>query len=283
MEEAKEVKKPYSRRTTLKELGNNLPVIRKSATGELIKNRSFTFLEWTMETEEKIASFQEKAQNTGLLVNFILRTLLDEFCGQSFQDMPDEQKALIINQLEFPNVMYMYMYLRYEEMGNEYNVGNVGCPTCKKLNENFVADLGTLEIDVKDKDHQREHLCELKRPIVVDGKDPITGLKIDVTKWDVLERADPKDAANSAKLKMLMLQSAICGASTAKGPIEGFVDSKTLIKKMKKIDIERCVKELAANNGGPVAAVGGKCIHCEVEFIKPLDWSYDHFFGSSSL
>lgn len=98
--------------TTLDELGPNLPIIPNTLNIQKPKDKSFSFIEWDMEIEEKISDIQSKVENIGSLVSQMMCLLIDQFCGQDFQSLPDEQKVLTINQLEFPNVMYMFIYLR---------------------------------------------------------------------------------------------------------------------------------------------------------------------------
>jgi len=274
---------PYST-TTLQELGAILPIQRRTPDKQsYIKERGFSFVDWDMETEEKIAGLKKNANNVGEFVNKMMCLLLDDFCGQSMQDMDKDAKTVLMSQLEFPNLMYMYIWLRVEELGEDYNVGDITCPVCRKVNKDFMGDLNTLEIRTKNpEENEREVDYELRKPILI-GEETITGIVLDVSKWTVLEQAGIKDAENDGRMKFLMLKSAIAGASNADGPIKSYVDTDTLIKKLKKIDIEKTMKAVTDNNAGPVMGVGGNCIHCNAEFIQTLDWRYDHFFDSSSL
>ena len=103
---------------TLQELGPNLPIQTK-LNGQYVKDRSFSFIEWDMELEEKLSKLQAKSKNIGTFINQMLCTVLDNFCGIDFQSLKDHEKTLMINQLEYTNVMYMYIYLRVEELGEE--------------------------------------------------------------------------------------------------------------------------------------------------------------------
>jgi len=270
------------RNTTLKELGPNFPVIQYDSEGKPIMKRGFTFNEWDMEMEETLSKMKGQADSTGKFVNDMMGTMFADFCGIDFQSLDDATRRLRINQLEFPNVMYAYIYLRVEELGPLMKV-DVGCPACGKLNKNFTFNLEDMDVRVKDKNHPRTVLYELKRPIILEDKKTITGLTLDVGKWDAMERADAEVRVNSAKMKRLLFESAIAGASNAEGPIEDFVDMQTVIKKLKKADIELCMAKLVENNAGPLMATSGKCQFCKTEFYKELDWRFDYFFDSSSL
>ena len=265
-------------------MGPKLPIVRRTQDRKgYEKNQHFSFVDWDMETEEKISAIKKDAKNVGVFVNKMMGELLDDFCGHSFQDMDENQKTIMLSQLEFPNLMYMYIHLRVEEMGERYSVGDVTCPICLKVNTDFVGDLNTLEVYAKDEEHEREVEYELHKAIQIDDNAVITALKLDISKWEVLEKAETADAQNDGKMKFLMLKSAIVGACNAKGPIEGFVDLERLIRKLKKRDIEKCMKAVTDNNAGPVMGVGGTCVHCTADFVQQLDWRYDNFFDSSSL
>ena len=268
------------RTITLKELGANLPVPKLDSEGKPFPTK-FSFKVWDMEMEETLSKLKGKAKTVGLFVNQLMCTMLSTFNGQDFTSLSTEEKMLRMNQIEFPNMMYMYIYLRVEELGSEFRL-DVGCPTCGKLNKDFLANLDDLDIRIKEKDHPREYDFKLKRPIELDGK-TLTSLMLNIGKWDSMEKADREVGSNAAKMKRLLFESCIVGASTADGPVEGYVDLSNVIKKMKKIDIERCMRDSIENNGGPLMAITGDCSQCGVEWWKELDWRYDTFFDSSSL
>lgn len=269
--------------TTLDELGPNLPILPNSLTIQKPKDKSFSFLEWDMEIEEKISEIQSKAKNIGHLVSQMMCLLLDQFCGQDFQSLPEEQKILNINQLEFPNVMYMFIYLRTEELGYDLKM-DVTCPACKKLNKDFVADLRTLEVHQKDENHKRAHSYDLIKPILLENGDVVQAVHYDVSKWDAMERATPDVADNAGKMKQLLFRSSVTQVEvksdkdkTKNYPVD------LVIKKLKKVDIEKISSAITQNNAGPLMAMKGKCIHCQAEWFRVIDWSYNYFFDSSSL
>lgn len=269
--------------TTLDELGPNLPILPNSLTIQKPKDKSFSFLEWDMEIEEKISEIQSKAKNIGHLVSQMMCLLLDQFCGQDFQSLPEEQKILNINQLEFPNVMYLFIYLRTEELGYDLKM-DVTCPACKKLNKDFVADLRTLEVHQKDESHKRSHAYDLIKPILLENGDVVQAVHYDVSKWDAMERATPDVADNAGKMKQLLFRSSVTQVEvksdkdkTKNYPID------LVIKKLKKVDIEKISSAITQNNAGPLMAMKGNCIHCQAEWYRVIDWSYNYFFDSSSL
>ena len=286
--------------TTLRELGPNLPIPIILQDGTILPKRSFSFLEWDMDMEEILSKAKSKAKTVGLFINNMMGHILDDLCGQSFQDLSEGERALKINQMEFSNVMYMYIYLRVEELGPTIRM-DVGCPSCGQLNKDWRGDLNDLEIRVKDapvsavegkdgkkgteesKGHSRTCEYELRKPLLMEDKKVITSLKLNIGKWDSMEKADAEVAKNPAKMKRLLFESAIVGVSEKDKPVEGFYDIEQVIRKLKKVDIEMCMTEMVENNAGPIMAIQGECVHCGTEWYKELDWSYDYFLDSSSL
>jgi len=282
--EEKSIEKPKIYRVaTLDELGANLPILRNGRDGQPVQDRSFSFLDWDMEVEEKISKIQSNAKNVGSLVSQMMCLLLDRFCGESFQELSKEDQILTVNQLEFTNVMYMYIFLRTEELGYDLKM-DVTCPHCKKLNKGFVADLRTLEVHVKEEEHERQHTYELMKPILMDNGDVVSSVTYDISKWDTMERATPDVAENAGKMKQILFRSSIANAHAEDdGGKEKNYPIDLVIKKMKKIDIEKISSAITENNAGPLMAMKGECIHCKSEWFRLLDWSYNFFFDSSSL
>lgn len=281
-EAQEEVKKvATSRRTTLDDLGLQFPV-----HNDKFDEQTFSFLEWDMDVEEKLSDLQSKhGSNVGIFVRHMMDLLLDTIYGKDYQSLSKEEKTIVLSQLHFPDMMYMYMSLRVEEMGEDLLFENITCPNhhCRKLIPEFVADLRTLEVVCKDKEHNKTFDYELKRPIIMEGrKEPITGLRLEITKWASLENVPSEKAGNEGFIKKSMFNSSIQSALTNGEVVEGFVDLKTLVRKIKKADQNKLGNAITDNNGGIDMIVGGECPHCKAEFVKPIEWGYDSFFGSSS-
>lgn len=278
-----EAKPAVSRSTKLAELGSNLPIPPRTIDGKFAADRSFSFVSWDMEIEEKLSDLQENVKSVGEFVNRMMGLLLDRFCGQDFQSKSNEEKLLLMNQLEFSNVMYMYIFLRVDELGKELRL-DVTCPRCTKLNKDYVADLETLDVEVKDPDvHQRTAIYDLVKPIPLEDGQIVTAVEFDISKWEYMERATVEIAKNAAKMKSLMFQSSLVGLKAGDQPVKGFHDPKGFIRQMKKVDIEKAMDALVKNNAGPHMQIAGKCVHCGGEWFRALDWRYDSFFDSSSL
>ena len=274
--------KESKRKTTLGELGNRLPIYDGS------ENTEFTFREWDMDMEEKLSDLQEEAANVGAFVRSMMDLLLDEFKGKDYQSLGKEEKILALSQLHFPNMMYMYMALRVEELGHELHFENVQCPHCQKQIKDFIADLRGLDVECKDKEHEAIVDYELRKPITMPGigdapNKMVTGLRIAVSKWDSLEKVPSEKAANTGFVKKAIFNSAITGCTNNGELVDGFIDTKALIRKIKKIDIEKIGKVVVENNAGPDMKLSGNCLHCKKDFETQINWGYESFFDSSSL
>lgn len=276
-----EEKKESHKTTTLGELGNQLPIFDGS------DNLSFSFKEWDMDVEEQLSDLQEDSENVGTFVRSMMNLLLDEFKGKDYQSLSKEEKVMALSQLHFPNMMYMYMALRVEELGHELHFDSVKCSQCGKENKDFIADMRGLDVDCKGEGHTHTVDYELKRPITLEnpngGTTIVTGVKIGVSKWDSLESVPTEKAQNAGFVKKAIFNSAITGAYNNGELIEKFIDLKTLVRKIKKFDIERIGKKVVDNNGGPDMKLSGTCQHCRKDFETQINWGYESFFDSSSL
>jgi len=283
MSEEQVTKHQLSTATKLADLGPHFPIPPRFRDGKISENTSFSFIPWDMEVEEKLADLMESSKTVGQFVSSMMGLLLDQFCGMDFQSKSKEEKVLLINQLEFSNVMYMYIYLRVDELGKELRL-DVTCPRCKKLNKDYVADLETLDVEIKSPNiHPRTITYQLVRPITLEDGQIISAIEFDVNKWEYMERVTQEIAKNAAKMKSLMFENAIVHMKVGDQPVKGFHEVKNTLKKLKKVDIEKAMEMVVRNNAGPDMKIGGNCVHCQGEWFRALDWRYDSFFDSSSL
>lgn len=294
MELVQEDLKPSSvffRKTTLGELGNRLPIYRVGQDKKPIEKNEFTFIPWDMEMEEKLAEKQEKSKGRGTFINEMMCMLLDNFCGQEFQEMKPEERAVVMNQLEWSNMMYMYIYLRVEELGSNMSL-NLMCPNprCQQQLDNYVVDLKGLDVHVKEynfekkeADHPRVSTYDLVKPIILKDGLTISAINFDMSRWDYMEKSDNKDGINAGKLKMFMLKSSVVGFKNGEEKVTKFLDPQQVFSRMKKIDIEQCTRFVADNNAGPVPLVECQCPKCETKWNRMLEFNYQSFFDSSSL
>jgi len=274
----------FSFTQTLKELGPNLP-ITPIIKGNPVKDQSFSFLDWDMKVEEELSKLLKDSKNIGVFINAMLCKLLDNFCGMDFQSLDKSEKTFLLSQLEYTNIMYMYIYLRVEELSEELKV-NLNCPVCQKEIKDYICNLYSLDVSCKSDKHERKHEYNLKKPIHFKHNEIskiITGFNIDITQWNSLEGITVGNKFSDTSLKKRMFYSSIVEFLDSKGVISDFIDKKTVIDKLKKADIEKILSLITENNAGPSMVTEIECPHCGNQSEKVLEWRYEIFFGSSSL
>jgi len=274
---------------TLRELDRMLPIGLKERPEWSFKPRdnSFKFKDWGFEQEEEISKLKNKETSSGSFATKVLTMMLDELGGQKWDKMGDE-RILVLSRMAMSDVLYMYIYLRIEALGHEFAFSNLVCPHCNHEHGEFVVDLRDLDVDVLDKDEDIEHVEEyiLKKPIKFehmgsDGKkitEKIASLKLTRSKWSVMEELSGENVQNAAKSKMCLLKDCIVGYNDS----IGYVPDE-IIKSIKKLDFERLDRMIARINKGPTVVITDDCKNCGKKWSRQINWSYDYFFGSSSL
>jgi len=258
----------------LKELKNRLPI---EVDGKV--NQFFTFRDWTFKEEEYIAKAKTKTATMGRFIGDILAMMLTSVGGEDFTKKEHGEKILFMNRQPVGNVLYMYIYLRYDQLGEELRL-TFKCPFCNAEINNFIANIGDLDVDCKFGEFSDVIDYHLKKPVSLDAGDQlIETLRIGMARWDVMEKAQNTSDANEATMKKYSYRNSIVGASN----VTGYLDPEEVIQKLRKQDIERLGTVIAAHNGGPSIQAEVICSKCNNMFWKQIDWSYDHFFGNGSL
>lgn len=261
--------------TTLQEFGPQLPVLPKS-----IADRAFSFRTWTMKEERDVAKLRRENKKTGVFVRKVFDLMLAELGGADWQSLDVKQRSLILNQMPYGNILYMYIWLRYEAMGPDFAIQNLQCPMCEAKIEQFVANLETLEVEVREPDDSAEGLYMLAKPFK-QGDCMVHGLYMRDTPWDVMERVTTAEALNGdVKISFL---NASCAAAKTDVQERAELSPVMLVQALPKREIEGAFRFVEDHNAGPVMSVELKCPECSSDFRRPLNWNYDHFFGSSSL
>jgi len=242
------------------------------------ENQEFTFKSWTMKEEKKIAKMKSSRTTMGEFVSNVFGLMLDTLCGENFQDKKEEEKIHILNQFDLPNIIYMWIYLRYDVLGPEI-VMDVGCPNCGKLNEKRIFTLDTMDVTVKKDDVKRVSDYKLHK-IIKFNEEIVESLRIRITRWDSMESAKNEVAANEGLMKELIFNSSIIGINDSEGAIP---ELNKVIENLTKRDIEGLSAFISKHNGGPTLTLEDDCTSCSNKYFKFLNWSYEDFFGQSSL
>lgn len=258
----------------LKDLKNKLPIEDKSK-----QDQTFTFRDWGMPEEKHIAKLKDKNPSIGKFINKVFCYMLATLNGEDFQVLSEEQKMLRINQMPMGNVFYMYLYLRYDQLGNDI-VMSLECPICSYKTKEFIADIGDVDVDCKIGNYDETFIYTLRKPVTLDkGNQLIEKLKLGLAKWNVMERADDQASANQAIMKELTFRNSIVSIEGIDTPMV----PDQIISKLRKIDIEYIQRMLSEHNAGPTIVIDAECSKCGKSHLRAIDWSYDNFFGIGSL
>jgi len=276
------------RNLTLQELGNRLPIPNESGEHE-----NFVFRAWRLPEEKKISEIKNKQKNLGKFIREVYEFMIVELGGKKLEGMAEGEKKLLFNRMPFANMFYLWIYLRYEALGEQLKMTAMTCPHCAGSVKDFVADLNSLEVKSPGFEEvdgapieKREKLkgsesYKLKKPFPM-GDIHVHGLEFGYTPWDAMERLPSGERSHGA-IKEAMMKASIHGGLAAESEKPLSLDKEKVLNLISKKDIEGYYDALDKFNGGPVMAVTVPCPHCDQEFHQPLNWTYEYFFGSLSL
>lgn len=271
--------------TTLEELSNRLPVPDK-----LGKRGEFKFRTWRMPEEKKIGELKKQHKGLGRFVREVFDFMLVDFEGRKWETTDVNDRKLILSQLPWANVFYMWMFLRVDALGNQMKMQKMPCPACEFDIKDYVADLNSLEVKVTgmndegqdETEIKREAVYNLKKPILI-GEVTVTKIKYGFTPWIAMEKL-PAQERNFGTIKEAMLGQSIIGCySEESGDNMIQIEKGKIMNSISKVDIEGLYDQIDDFNGGPVLALDVECPNCTHKFGQPLNWTYDYFFMNSSL
>lgn len=263
---------------SLGELGCVLPIGARTPGGFA---KSFTLKPFRFKEEKDLAVLKEQAGNVtgGRFASLVLGTMLEEVGGTNIQGMKKmEERVAFLAAMYMPDVLYMYVYLRYEAMGEDIRL-NVTCPHCRQPEPfSFVGDLRTTEVRTVTEPGALVNEFTLAKGLPYRGA---TRQKVKTTcpLWSSFES---RSIRNMAAIQSSVMQSAICG-------LDGIPEEQwtplpdNVLEELPKRDYEALQRHIVSNTPGPIMKADVSCRDCQRRLIVPLDWGYDHFFGASSL
>lgn len=269
---------------TFQDLGYQLPV-------PLAKDKprpSFAFKTWRMPEEKKMSEIKSRNKNFGKQVRESFDFMLKEFDGQSWASLDANTRKLLLNQMPFANIFYMWIMLRVDALGEKLLMQDMECPHCQATISKFEADLMSMEVkcaglngNMEVVEYEQKACYELKKPMEI-GEVLVTKIFHGFTPWDSMERL-PNDAKpNMGLVKEQMLKSSYLGAGIEGSEKEAQISKELVLEALSKKDIEGYYVAIDKHNGGPVLAINYACPHCEKEVTQGLNWTYDYFFVNSS-
>ena len=267
-------------KTTLAELGSQLPVGIRTAPGSL--DKTLVVRPWKTKDEREIARLKKPDTSIAKYVALIIGTMCERIGPHDLAQMKPAERELIISQMYLGDVFYAYCYLRRMVMGSKLKV-EFDCAHCKERIP-YVANLDTLEVNTVEREEQLGWSVDLQDPIKIRSKE-IRRFRLSAIRWSTLENTAMVNAGSDAVAKIAAVRGSIVGLNDDPEPV---MISDLEMDELSKFDLENLAHEVNINNVGPVMAIEDECTpeFCPRgggrKFTVAIDWSYDSFFGISS-
>jgi len=264
-------------RTTLRELGPNLPLGVVQPDGKLAKG--IDVRPWRMKEEKELGGLREerRGDNVAKYVSVVLATMCKTLGAHNLGEMKDINTRLIhISQLFTGDVFYAYFWLRFKALGPHVKM-EINCPTCNKKFD-FTADIESLEVTTVNSFEDTLWEYRLRDPFEIRGK-LVEGFQMGPARWNAIETGDGAGVLDTGAAKAGIIHGSIQN-------ILGFNEQIALmpieLDEMSKYDLENLTTLLDERNIGPDLSIEDKCKNCKRTFKMSIDWGYDNFFGISS-
>lgn len=270
------------RTVLLKDLGANMPLGISITDGFA---RDIAVKPWRMKEERELGGLRDanRDSNMAQYVGMVLATLCSKLGHHNFDGMKFAERRVVIGQMYMGDVFYAYIWLRVQTMGNELKL-KLTCPQCE-LKFDYTADLESVEVITADDLDALKWDYKLKHPFKLRGKD-VANLTLGPARWNGMEMmSQGTTGRNMGEAKAGIIQGSICAIpdwlDDQKKP-QSIMLGPDELDEMSKFDLERLTTLIDDNALGPNMAVEDKCTKCGRNFMLPIDWSYDSFFGDSS-
>jgi hypothetical protein len=275
-------KTSFLRKTTLGELGPNLP-IGMISNGQLKKNISCR--RWRFAEEKKLSAY--KKDNKGVLLGdyiaFMMGMLMTEIGDHKWIDeiTPDNQmqRLLSVYGLYQPDVLYMFMYARKVALGNILEGAEFSCPYCQFENKRNL-DLDDLDVLVIDKPEDLEIEIELKDGLVI-HKELRKKISVTPPKWELMQHPavyEEDEALLTAEtFKRCIVKAEGCD------PTKPIVLLDQDLDELSYYDLQLISRTINDNTPGPKMVIEiDKCKKCRKPFKSNVDFGANSFFSSAS-
>lgn len=260
----------------MEELGSNLPMGFRNASGDYIKN--LTSKPWTMKTEKEIGKLRDKikGENIARYITMIVSEMCKTIGPHNFAEKEMPEKNIIVGQMLAGDVFYAYMWLRKEAIGSDIKL-KIKCGNCDQEFDLY-ADIDSVQVNcVKDlADLQFEY--ELRNPIKIRSKE-VKKFLLGPMLWSTYEMMNRVSMKNLGTAKEGIILGSVKKCDSLEGDL---VLLESEIDELSKYDVEKIIQLISDNSIGPDMSVEGICEKCGSEFTHGIDWSYDNFFGISS-
>lgn len=258
--------------TTLKELSNNLPI--GILQGD-VRSCVFRMRKFIGKYEREIAEMRKRKRGIGFgdFATEVLVKMVHTVGPHNFDELNESQRRLELHKMCFADVLYMWLYLRYETLGeDEPVVLDITCPSCSHA-FTFYADLGSLEVKVAPElVADLRSIYELRDGIPIKGENRYS-LWVAPMTWGAAIHDKLIGVAN----ELAIIRASVCGAEGDN--LVPFRLTQAALDEMTKYDLEGLKDHIAADSPGPVMAVEADCERCNQQIARSLDWGWDGFFS----
>lgn len=266
---------------TLAQIGKVLPIGYRDQSGTV--HREFELCEWGWDTEEELGDLAEKEgeMTMPVYVSEVVGRGLAKLGAIDFSRLKRSQRRLIVSNLYFADVLYVYVWIRIGALGHQLRLEEFKCPKCRKSID-YVGDLRSLEVKVVSGEGGKvpTERVELPRKFSYAGAERDT-VTVGPLKWAFMETDDESTLTNPAKLRRATMRHGIVSVEGApEGPV---VLSTVHLKQIGSKGVNRIVGAIDEIGGGAVMQIEGRCPKCRKDFPRQtIDWSHGDFFGRSS-
>ena len=262
-------------KTTLAELGLNLPVGVHGAGGKLLK--TFELRPWTMKEEVEVGKLKRPGMTTGRLVLELIGLFAVHVGGVKVGEMKKAERDLFLSTLYVPDALYIYTYLRREAKGSILPV-KFTCPRCSEPID-LDGDLDGMDVVVVAERSAIQGKLELQSGIQYQGKRR-TKVLTELARWSSM--LDTKELGEGAMTRA-MIEGSVVGFEDVP-PEKQSPIPPAAFDDMAKADIDDLIDYISARTPGAQLIAETTCTKkvCAAEIIAPLNWQYDGFFETSS-
>lgn len=258
--------------STFEDWGKRLP-IGVLADGGL--HRGFEFRRFTMKEERALEALRKKRRRTsmGEFVAGVLSHMLTQLGPYDFAGLKESERRLLVHQMWLPDVMYAYVWLRIDALGEMVKF-RLQCPTCAHKYV-FPADLHRTDVTIAENMAALVYTHSLR-----DGLETADGLVHDLIlqppRWSAYAALKADSNVGDAKLRTMM--SAIRQIGDGKFPA-----TLSIVESLTKFDLEHLQKVIDDRTPGPDLDLETECSGCGSLNHAAMDWTWDFFFTASSL
>lgn len=258
-----------------------LPIGVPGDDGKL--HRHLKLNDWVWDKEEEISKFinDHPEFTVSRIVTEIMTKMISVYGPYSFDEIDNAEKLLRLRTSYLADVVFAYTKLRFEAMGNEWLQVFV-CPGCRS-EVKWIGELDSTDVKVCEAETANDLVTpiDLKFPILLGDADT-SQIVIRPNLWEVMYNLPGGAGQRDPRVRKMVFEAAIVGANGIEVPGE-FLMTEERLKTLKKRDIELLAGLIDEGQGGVDFEIEVSCPNCGTKFRPMSDWSYESFFGSSSL